>query len=187
MGKLIIFSAPSGSGKTTIVQSLMNKIPELAFSVSATTRNPRGNELYGIDYYFMTIDEFRAKVNLGEFAEWEEVYEGRLYGTLKSEIERLWAEGKHVVFDVDVKGGIRLKELYGQTALSVFIQAPSVDELKQRLISRNTDDMSEIQKRIEKAAYEMSFAPEFDVVIVNDILEVAIESAFQKVQAFLSI
>jgi len=185
MSKLIIFSAPSGSGKTTIVQALMNRIQSLAFSVSATTRSPRRNELYGIDYYFLTSDEFKKKVENNEFAEWEEVYENRFYGTLKSEILRLWAEGKHVVFDVDVLGGIHLKELYKNKALSVFVQAPSIEALRERLVSRATDSDAEIEKRIEKATYEMSFENKFDVVIINSQLDKAIEDAYQKVTAFL--
>ena len=151
-GKLLIFSAPSGSGKTTLVNHLRNEIPSIAFSVSATTRAPRGQEQNGVEYYFYSVDEFKEKIKNGDFVEFEEVYENRFYGTLKSECERIWAKGNVIVFDVDVAGGMRLKKLFGDKALSLFIQAPSVEVLRQRLEGRKTDSAEEIEKRISKAA-----------------------------------
>jgi guanylate kinase len=186
MGKLIIFSAPSGSGKTTIVKELMKKMPVLAFSVSATTRPIRGEEKDAVDYYFLNVEEFKSKIANNEFAEWEEVYENRFYGTLRSEIERIWTLGKHVVFDVDVKGGISLKAQFGSSALSVFIQAPSIEALRERLVNRQTDTEEEIDKRIDKAAYEMTFAPKFDVVVINNKLDRAISEAFVLVNNFIN-
>ncbi|MCK5537635.1 MAG: guanylate kinase [Bacteroidales bacterium] len=185
MGKLIIFSAPSGSGKTTIVKKIMLMIPQLAFSVSATTRPIRGTEQNNVDYYFLSVDEFRERINKSEFAEWEEVYENRFYGTLKKEIERLWAKGKHVVFDVDVKGGMNLKKLYKEQALAIFVKAPSIDVLRERLNARNTDTEEDIENRVEKAAYEMAFSDEFDVVVVNNNLDEAVEKTYDLVSDFV--
>jgi guanylate kinase len=184
-GKLVIISAPSGAGKTTIVRHLLGRGLNLAFSVSATTRPPRGSEKNGIDYFFLTVSEFKRKVEKNEFVEWEEVYNDLLYGTLRSEVERIWASGNHVVFDVDVKGGIRLKELYREKALAIFIKPPSVDELKNRLISRGTDTMEKIRMRVEKAQEEMNMAGQFDFIIVNENLEKANDEAFRVVSAFL--
>ncbi len=174
-GKLIIFSAPSGSGKTTIVKQLLKKEKySLCFSISATSREPRHNETDGIDYYFLSPEEFRSKVDNNEFLEWEEVYKDKYYGTLKEEVERLLNKGRNVIFDVDVVGGLNIKKYYGEKALAVFVQPPSVEVLEQRLIARATDSEATIHIRIEKAAYELSFANKFDVVIVNDVLEEAI-------------
>ena len=173
-GKIIIFSAPSGSGKTTIVKHLLTTIPSLEFSISATSRTPRGSEVNGRDYYFMSADEFRTRIKADEFVEWEEVYAGKYYGTLKSEPERIWAAGKHVVFDVDVHGGISLKKIFGDRALLIFIKPPSVEELRKRLIFRNTDASEVIDERVAKAELELSFAQHFDEVVVNDSLEKAI-------------
>jgi guanylate kinase len=184
-GKLIIFSAPSGSGKTTIVRHLLQKGFPLEFSVSATSRKPRVNETDGKDYYFLTADEFRNKIDKQEFLEWEEVYPDQYYGSLKSEVERIRNKGKHVIFDVDVVGGCNIKKYYGDEALSIFIQPPSIDVLKQRLTNRSTDAPEVIQTRVEKAAYELTFAPEFDVVIVNDQLDIALKHAESTVERFL--
>lgn len=170
-GKLIIFSAPSGSGKTTIVKELLKQDKfNLHFSVSATSRQPRHTEMHAKDYYFISPEEFRAKVDADEFLEWEEVYTDKYYGTLKSEVERLLNEGKNVVFDVDVVGGLNIKKFYGDKALAVFVQPPSIEELEKRLVGRATDSAETIKTRIDKAAYELSFADKFDVVVVNDVL-----------------
>lgn len=187
-GKILIVSAPSGSGKSTIVNYLMQEHPEfrLAFSVSATSRPPRGQEQDGVDYYFLSADEFRRRIDAGDFLEYEEVYEGRFYGTLKSQVEEKLAAGKNVVFDVDVKGGINIKKYYGDDAMSVFIQPPSVEALRQRLIGRNTDEMGQIEQRLAKAEYEMSFAPQFDRILVNDNLEVAKQEAVALLNDFLA-
>lgn len=186
-GKLIIFSAPSGSGKSTIVKYLMDNHPELhlAFSVSATTRAPRGTERNGVEYIFLSVDEFKAKIANDEFLEHEEVYPGRFYGTLKSQVEEQTAKGENVVFDVDVKGGCNIKKYYGDRALSIFIQAPSVEELRRRLEARGTDSEADIQKRVAKASYEMTFAPQFDHVVVNDDLEKAEQETFNLISDFL--
>ena len=184
-GKLIIFSAPSGSGKTTIVHWLMQQIPGLAFSISATSRKKRPGETDGKDYYFLTVEEFKEKIRNNEFVEWEEVYENQFYGTLISEVERLRKEGKHVVFDVDVKGGMNIKRLYGNDAFSVFIMPPSIEELERRLRHRNTDDEESIRKRVKKAKYELQFAKHFDVVIVNDDLEKAEQETLKVVSSFI--
>ncbi len=184
-GKLIIFSAPSGSGKTTIVHWLMQQLPDLAFSISATSRKKRPGETDGKDYYFLTVDEFKKKIENNEFVEWEEVYDNQYYGTLASEVERLRNQGKHVVFDVDVKGGMNIKKMFGPEALSVFIMPPSIEELERRLRNRGTDDEESIRKRVKKAAYELQFAPEFDVVIVNDNLEKAEQETLKIVKRFL--
>lgn len=185
MNKVIIFSAPSGSGKSTIVNYLLERMPELEFSVSATSRAPRGTELHGKEYYFFSALEFEKKIKAGEFLEWEEVYKGCFYGTLKSELERIWAKGHVVVFDVDVVGGVNIKAKFGEQALSVFVQAPSVDILRQRLVSRATDSAEKIEQRVAKAEHEMTYADKFDVVVVNDDLEEAYAQAEQQVRAFL--
>lgn len=177
-GKLFIFSAPSGSGKTTIVKELIEKNSNLGFSISACTRDKRGRtEMNGQDYYFLTPDEFRLKINQDEFVEWEEVYPGAYYGTLKSEIERIWSLGKHVIFDVDVKGGLALKKYYGEKALAVFVKVPSLDILEQRLRSRGTETEESLSKRIFKMNFEWSFQDKFDVILVNDQLDLAILEA----------
>ena len=187
MGRLLIVSAPSGSGKSTIVNFLMKEHPEfrLAFSVSATSRPPRGQEQDGVDYYFLTPEEFRSHIEQDDFLEYEEVYEGRFYGTLKSQVEEKLAAGMNVVFDVDVKGGINIKKYYGDDALSVFIQPPSIEALRERLIRRNTDEMAQIEQRLAKAEYEMTFASQFDRVLVNDDLEVAKQEAVDLLNEFL--
>lgn len=186
-GKLIIFSAPSGSGKSTIVSYLMNEHPELrlAFSVSATTRAPRGTERNGVEYLFLSEDEFRKKIADDEFLEHEEVYPGRFYGTLKEQVERQTAKGENVVFDVDVKGGCNIKRFYGDRALSVFVQPPSVEELRRRLTHRATDAPEVIEQRLAKAEYELTFAPQFDHIVVNDNLEEAEAETLRLVSEFL--
>jgi len=184
-GKLIIISAPSGAGKTTIVNSLLQKGLGLEFSVSATTRNPRGKEKNGKEYYFIPTEEFREKIRKNEFVEWEEVYKDQFYGTLKSEVERIWAESKHVVFDVDVKGGINLKNIFGKKALSIFIMPPSVKELEKRLLRRATEDRSKIKMRVEKAIREIKLSDKFDHIIINDNLEVAQKKVFEIVKSFI--
>ena len=186
-GKLIIFSAPSGSGKSTIVQYLMKEHPELrlVFSVSCTSRAPRGTERNGIDYFFLSPDEFRQKISKGEFLEYEEVYQDKFYGTLKSQVDSQANRGENVVFDVDVKGGCNIKKYYGNRALSVFIQPPSIEELRCRLLGRATDAPEVIEQRLSKAAYELTFADRFDKVIVNDDLAVAMAEAYLIVSDFL--
>lgn len=184
-GKLIIFSAPSGSGKSTIIQSLLNRDLNLSFSISATSRAPRGTEQNGVEYYFITPDEFRQRIANDEFLEYEEVYAGKYYGTLKSEVERILNSGKNVIFDVDVVGGLNIKKYYGNQALALFIQPPSVQELEKRLKSRATDAPDVIASRIAKAEYELSFAPQFDKIIVNDILEKAQAEAYTLIRQFL--
>lgn len=184
-GKLIIFSAPSGSGKSTIIQSLLNRDLNLSFSISATSRAPRGTEQNGVEYYFITPDEFRQRIANEEFLEYEEVYAGKYYGTLKSEVERILNSGKNVIFDVDVVGGLNIKKYYGNQALALFIQPPSVQELEKRLKSRATDAPDVIASRIAKAEYELSFAPQFDKIIVNDILEKAQAEAYTLIRQFL--
>lgn len=185
MGKLVIFSAPSGSGKTTIVRELLKRFPQFEFSISATSRQPRGKEQHGVDYYFLSNEEFRQRVERDEFVEWEEVYQGTCYGTLKSEVERIWAKGNVIVFDVDVMGGISLKRLFGEDACSVFIMPPSVEELERRLRGRGTDAEEVIQKRVGKAEFELSKAPEFDHTVVNDVLEDAVNEATEIINNFL--
>jgi len=184
-GKVIIFSAPSGSGKTTIVHEVMKRVEGLGFSVSATSRAPRPGEVNGRDYYFISPEEFREKVERGEFIEWEEVYPGTYYGTLRSEIERLWREGKNVVFDVDVVGGSNLKRIFGEKALAIFIQAPSIEVLKQRLEQRGTETPESIARRLAKAGFELGYAKLFDRIIINDQLEAAIEQTVEAVKSFL--
>lgn len=186
MGKLIIFSAPSGSGKSTIINYLLTQHLNLAFSISATSRAPRGTEQHGVEYFFLTPDEFRRRIAAGDFLEYEEVYPDRFYGTLKEQVERQLADGQNVVFDVDVVGGCNIKQFYGERALSVFIQPPSVEELRKRLVGRGTDAPEVIESRIAKAEYELSFAPKFDMVIVNDDLETAKAEALKVIQDFLN-
>ena len=188
-GKLLIVSAPSGSGKSTIVNYLMKEHPEfrLAFSVSATSRPPRGTEQNGVDYYFLTPEEFRQHIKDGDFLEFEQVYENRFYGTLKSQVDEKLAAGWNVVFDVDVKGGINIKKHYGDRALSIFIQPPSVDVLRERLLGRATDSPEQIEERLAKAEYEMTFAPQFDRILVNDDLETAKQEAVAMLREFLSL
>ena len=185
-GKLIIFSAPSGSGKTTIVKELLKIFPQFEFSISATSRQPRGQEQNGVDYFFLTQEEFREKVAQDAFVEWEEVYNGTCYGTLKSEMQRIWAKGNVIIFDVDVIGGINLKRIFGENACSIFIQAPSIEALRERLIGRGTDSMETIEKRIAKAEFELSKAPEFDHIVVNDDLATAVENTKQIINSFLA-
>ena len=187
-GKLLIFSAPSGSGKSTIIGWLMEHHPELnlAFSISCTSREPRGTEQDGVEYFFITAEEFRRRIEVGEFLEYEEVYENRFYGTLKSQVERQLKAGQNVVFDVDVKGGVNIKKYYGDKALSVFIQPPSVEELRRRLLARNTDSEEMIAQRVAKAEYELTFAPQFDRILVNDDLPTALNEAYELVGNFVS-
>lgn len=186
-GKLIIFSAPSGSGKSTLVQHLMTEYPELRlkFSISCTSRAPRGTERNGVEYFFLSPDEFRQKISAEEFLEYEEVYQDKFYGTLKSQVETQAERGENVVFDVDVKGGCTIKKYYGDRALSVFIQPPSVEELRKRLVGRATDAPEVIEQRLAKAEYELTFADKFDKVIINDDLDVAKAEAYQIVSEFL--
>lgn len=184
-GKLIIFSAPSGSGKTTIVKRLLSTFPQFEFSISATSRQPRGEERNGVDYFFLTQEEFRQKVTENAFVEWEEVYNGTCYGTLRSEMERIWAKGNVIIFDVDVMGGINLKRIFGERACSIFIKAPSVEALRERLIGRGTDSAETIEKRVAKAEFELSKASEFDFVVVNDILDNAVAETEQIITDFL--
>ncbi|MCX7697108.1 MAG: guanylate kinase [Bacteroidales bacterium] len=184
--KVIIFSAPSGGGKTTIVHELMKRLNfPFAFSVSATTRPPRSCEKHGVDYYFLTVEEFKDKIINDEFVEWEEVYPGQFYGTLKSEVDRLWRERKIILFDVDVKGAVSLKRFFGNRSLSIFIKPPSLEVLRQRLINRHTETEQTLETRIAKALYELSFEPQFDVIIVNDDLENAIAKTIIEVKNFL--
>lgn len=185
MGKLIIFSAPSGSGKSTIINYLLTQNLNLAFSISATSRPPRGTERDGVEYFFLSPEEFRHRIAEGEFLEYEEVYHDRFYGTLKAQVEKQLAAGQNVVFDVDVVGGCNIKKFYGDRALSVFIQPPSVEELRKRLVGRGTDTPEVIEDRVAKAAYEMSFAPKFDKIIVNDDLETAKAEALEIITQFL--
>lgn len=186
-GKLIIVSAPSGSGKSTIVRWLMEQHPELKlyFSVSCTSRQPRGTEQDGVDYFFLQPDEFRQKIANGEFLEYEEVYTDRFYGTLKAQVERQREAGQNVVFDVDVKGGVNIKKYYGDEAMSLFIQPPSVEELRRRLEGRATDTPEAIQQRLDKAEYELTFAPKFDHIVVNDDLETAKQETLRLLKDFL--
>ena len=184
---MLIASAPSGSGKSTIVQWLMKEHPELKlyFSISCTSRAPRGTEQNGVEYFFLTPEEFREKIQNDEFLEYEEVYENRFYGTLKAQVERQLEAGQNVVFDVDVKGGINIKKFYGERAMSLFIQPPSVEELRRRLEGRGTDTAEAIENRLAKAEYEMTFAPQFDHIVVNDNLETAKQQTLQLVSTFL--
>jgi guanylate kinase len=184
--KVIIFSAPSGAGKSTIVNHILGLHPEIEFSISATSRAPRGQEQHGVEYYFFTADEFRQMIAEDKFVEHEEVYPGSFYGTLKSEVERIWAKGHVIVFDIDVQGGVNLKRIFGDQAFSVFIQAPSVEVLRERLVGRGTDTPEAIEKRVAKAASEMEFAAgKFDHVLVNDDLQTAFAEAERIIGDFL--
>ena len=184
-GKLIVFTAPSGSGKTTIVRHILDTMPETAFSVSATTRQRRSHETHGKDYFYLSVETFKLWVENEAFAEWEEVYPGQFYGTLRSEIERLHAIGKHVVFDVDVQGALSIKHLYPEKTLSVFIKVPSLDVLEQRLRARGTETESNLQRRLDKARQELTFEKEFDQVLINGDLEKTLEQAESIVRKFL--
>jgi len=184
-GKLVIFSAPSGAGKSTLVHYLLPKFTELSFSISATSRALRGAEKHGEDYYFLTAEDFQKRAKNDEFLEWEEVYAGTYYGTLKSEVQRLWDEGKTVVFDIDVVGGLNLKKIFGPQALAMFVQAPSIEELEKRLRGRGTDSEEKIAERLAKASLEIERATEFDNIIVNDDLERAKKEAAEVLQNFL--
>ncbi|WP_396140833.1 guanylate kinase [Flavobacterium sp.] len=186
-GKLLVFSAPSGSGKTTIVRHLLAQ-PDLnlEFSISCTTREPRGEEVHGTDYYFISWEEFKKHIKAEDFVEWEEVYTDNFYGTLKAEVERIWALGKHVIFDIDVAGGLRIKHKFPNETLAVFVKPPSVDELKRRLKQRSTESEDKINMRIAKASVELATAPQFDTIIKNYDLEVAKEEAYQLVKKFIN-
>lgn len=186
MNKVIIFSAPSGSGKTTLVKHSLERFPELEFSVSCTTRQPRGNEVHAVDYHFLSLDEFRQKIVEDAFVEYEEVYTDKYYGTLKSEVEKVWNQGKVVIFDVDVKGGISLKKYFGEKALSIFIEPPSIEELERRLISRNTDDEETIKTRVAKAKEEMTYAGGFDKIVINSDLNEAKKEIESLIKSFIS-
>ena len=183
--QVLIFSAPSGSGKSTVVGHILGRHPEIEFSVSATSRPPRGEERDGVEYMFYSADIFRLLVRDDKFVEYEEVYPDRFYGTLKSEVNRIWAKGHVIIFDVDVKGGVNLKKYFGDKALSVFIQAPSVEVLRERLVKRGTDSAEDIEKRVAKAAEEMTYAPQFDRVLINDDLATALAEAEAMVDGFL--
>ena len=185
-GKLIVFSAPSGSGKTTIVHHLLRKSElNLDFSISATSREKRGKEIDGKDYYFLSLKEFQKHVGKGDFIEWEEVYENNYYGTLKKEVERIWASGKNVIFDIDVVGGLSIKHKFPEQTLAIFVQSPSIDEMERRLRHRNTDCEEKIKERVAKAEKELKFAKDFDVILVNDNLEKAQEEAYNLVKKFV--
>lgn len=186
-GKLLIFCAPSGSGKSTLVQWLMKEHPELnlRFSISCTTRQPRGTEQNGVEYFFITPDEFRQKIAEDAFVEYEEVYSDKFYGTLKSQVQTQIERGENVMFDIDVKGGCNIKQQYGDEALSLFIQPPSIEELRRRLTGRGTDSAEMVEQRLAKAEYEMSFAPKFDRIIINDDLEKAKEAVYSVIKEFL--
>ncbi len=184
--KLIIFSAPSGSGKSTIINQLLTKFSELEFSVSATSRAPRGEEQDGREYYFLSSEEFNKRATADEFVEWEEVYADTCYGTLKCEMERIWSKGNTIIFDVDVMGGIRLKKIFGEDACSIFIMPPSVEELRKRLVGRATDAPEVIEKRVAKAETEISKSTEFDHIIINDVLATAVADTEVVISNFLS-
>ncbi len=185
-GKLIVFSAPSGSGKTTIVKHLLSETDlPLDFSISAASREPRQGEAHGKDYYFLSVDNFRAKVDENAFLEWEEVYKDNFYGTLKSEITRIWAEGKHVIFDIDVVGGLSIKKQFPEETLAIFVQPPSIEEMERRLRGRATETEEKIKMRVAKAAQEMDFAKKFDAVLINDDLAEAKINAYQLISGFL--
>lgn len=184
-GKLVIISAPSGAGKTTIVKHLLESGLNLSFSVSATTRPLRGNEKNGVDYFFLSVHEFKKKIENNEFVEWEEVYKDLFYGTLKSELERIWSDGKNVLFDVDVNGGISLKKKFGTDSIAIFVMPPSVEELENRLVRRGTDTREKIRLRVEKAKEELNLANQFDTIIMNHQLDKAKEEALKTVSSFL--
>lgn len=185
MGKVIIFSAPSGSGKTTIVRELLKRFPQFEFSISATSRAPRGEEKNGVDYHFLTHSEFMQSVDRDEFVEWEEVYSGTCYGTLRREVERIWAKGNIILFDVDVIGGTNLKRIFGRDACSIFVMPPSIGELRRRLETRGTDAPEVIDCRIAKAEFEMTKVSEFDQVVVNDNLDDAIRATTLIINQFI--
>ena len=185
-GKLLIFSAPSGAGKTTIVKHLIEQNFNLEFSISACSRPKRKGEVDTVDYYFLSVDEFKKNIKNNKFIEWEEVYKNQFYGTLKFEVERIWDKGNNAIFDVDVKGGLNIKKQYGDKALAVFVMPPSIEELKNRLLLRSTDSVENINKRIEKAEYEISFADKFDKIIVNDDLDTTLIKAKHLVEEFLN-
>lgn len=185
-GKLIIFSAPSGAGKTTIVQHLLTKIPKLEFSVSACSRAMRKDETHGVDYYFISVGEFKKKIENNEFVEWEEVYTDHFYGTLKTEIDRIWKKGHHIIFDMDVVGGLNLKKQFGAKALAIFVMPPSIQHLENRLKMRETETTESIARRIGKAEHELKTAVQFDKIILNDTLEHAFVEAEKVVSEFLS-
>lgn len=184
-GKVIIVSAPSGAGKTSIVRHLLEQVPELKFSISATTRPKRDYEIDGKDYYFLTPEQFKERLANDEFLEWQEVYADQFYGSLKSEVERIWSNGQTVIFDVDVLGGLNIKKFYGDEALSVFIEPPTLEELMKRLKKRGTETEESLKKRLDKAEYELSFAPQFDRIVLNDDLATAQQEMIDLVQAFL--
>ncbi len=184
-GKLIVFSAPSGSGKTTLVHYVMARVPRLSFSVSATSRPPRPGEKEGVDYYFLSVEAFKQKIKENAFVEWEEVYENQFYGTLRSEVEKIRARGDSVVFDVDVKGGLSIKKIYGSEALAIFVKPPSLQVLEERLRKRSTENEASLRKRLDRAAFELTFEPQFDKVVVNDKLEKAQKDALSIVRNFL--
>jgi guanylate kinase len=184
-GKMIIFSAPSGAGKTTIVKHLLSKFPQFEFSISATSRKMRDGELHGKDYFFLSSEEFRQRISNSEFVEWEEVYSDNFYGTLRTELDRIWAKGNVVIFDVDVKGGVNLKKMFPENSLSLFIMPPSVEELRSRLVGRGTDSDEAIERRVAKAEEELSYSDKFDVVVVNDNLEEAKSKAEEVISSFL--
>ncbi|TVR39633.1 MAG: guanylate kinase [Bacteroidia bacterium] len=186
-GKLLIFSAPSGAGKTSIVKGVLKRTPMLVFSVSACSRPMRPGEVDGIDYYFLSPDDFRRKINDGAFLEWEEVYPGSYYGTLYSELERIWGMNKHVVFDVDVAGALNIKKKFNERALAIFIKPPSLEVLEERLVNRNTETEESLQKRLGKAEHELSFAGQFDRIVVNDKLDEAIAEATELVHRFIGL
>ncbi len=186
-GKMVIFSAPSGAGKTTIVKRLLKHALNLEFSISACTRGKRMKEIDGKDYYFLTVNNFKEKIRNNDFIEWEEVYPDHFYGTLKSEVYRIWEKGKHVIFDVDVVGGLNIKKQFGTQALSLFVEPPSIEELKKRLINRSEDSEENIQKRVAKAEQEMTYAEQFDIVIINKNIDVATNEAITVVSNFLEV
>lgn len=186
MEKVIIFSAPSGSGKTTIVHQLLERYPQFEFSISATSRAPRGQEKNGVDYYFLTEEEFLSLIEKDAFVEWEAVYAGTHYGTLRSEVERIWSKGNVIIFDVDVVGGVNLKRIFGDKARSIFIMPPSVEELERRLVGRGTDTAEVIAKRVAKAEIEIARAPEFDHIVVNDVLEQAVAQTVEIIDKFIA-
>lgn len=186
-GKLIVFSAPSGSGKTTIVRHLLKQLElNLEFSISATSREKRGNEIHGKDYYYLSLKEFKNKIKNDEFLEWEEVYRDNFYGTLKEEVERIWAKGKHVIFDIDVSGGLRIKRKFPEQTLAVFVKPPDLNELVRRLKERGEESVEKISMRVAKAPAELATAPLFDTIVINSNLDEALENAYTKVSEFLA-
>ncbi|MCB9308655.1 MAG: guanylate kinase [Lewinellaceae bacterium] len=184
--KMFVFTAPSGAGKTTVVKHLLSNYDNLGFSISATTRTKRAGETDGVDYYFLTSEEFKKKIAQNEFVEWEEVYENQFYGTLKSEVERIWDEGKFLVFDIDVRGATNIKKFFGNQCMAVFIRPPSFEVLKQRLIDRNTENEATLKKRIDKVIKELTYEPNFDLVLVNDQLDVTLREAETIVNVFIN-